>query len=136
MPTLPAWSAAFPLLIVVMALRRGLVSRLLSARPMVVLGELSYALYLVHYGIMLGFAWVRPSVPALPDRAIYGLFWLVILAVSWGLWRWVEWPARRYVRDWWRTHEPALSAGRWRAAGAALAAAAAVILAIQIATLR
>jgi peptidoglycan/LPS O-acetylase OafA/YrhL len=103
---------------------------------MVRLGEISYALYLVHYGIMLGFAYVRPSAPRIPDPAMYGLFWLVILAASWALWRWVEWPARSYARAWWRLHEPALSPGQWRAAGTALAAAAALILALQIATLR
>lgn len=136
LPGLAPWSIAFPVLIVVMALRRGLVSRLLSMRAMVLLGEISYALYLVHYAIMLGFASARPHVPRIPDPAAYGLFWLVVLAASWALWRWVEWPARLYVRAWWRIHEPALSPGQWRAAGAALAAAAALILALQIATLR
>lgn len=130
------WLAAFPLLIVVMALRRGLLSRLLSVRAMVLLGEISYALYLVHYGIMLGFAYVRPDVPGIPDPAVYGLFWLVSLAASWALWRWVEWPARSYVRAWWRVHEPALSPGRWRAVGMAFAAGGALILALQLAALR
>jgi peptidoglycan/LPS O-acetylase OafA/YrhL len=135
-PGLPSWSVAFPLLIVVMALGRGLVSRLLSMRAMVLLGEISYALYLVHYAIMLGFAYVRPYAPRIPDPAMYGLYWLVILAASWALWRWVEWPARSYVRAWWRIHEPALSPGQWRAVGAVLAAAIAMILALQISTLR
>jgi peptidoglycan/LPS O-acetylase OafA/YrhL len=135
-PALPPWSVAFPFLIVVMGLRRGLVSRLLSMRGMVLLGEISYAVYLVHYGIMLGFAYVRPSAPRIPDSAVYGLFWLVVLAASWALWRWVESPARSFVRAWWRDHEPALSPGQWRAVGVALAAAAALILALQIATLR
>jgi peptidoglycan/LPS O-acetylase OafA/YrhL len=135
-PGLPPWSIAFPTLIVVMAFRRGLVSRFLSMGAMIVLGEISYALYLVHYGIMLAFAYGRPYAPGIPDAAMYGLFWLVALAVSWALWRWVEWPARTSIRAWWRHHEPALSPGQWRAAGAALAAAAALILAIQIATLR
>ncbi len=133
---LPAWSVAFPLLIVSMALRRGLVSRLLSMRVLVVLGEISYALYLVHYGIMLGFAYWRPSAPGMPDGVVYGLFWLVTLAASWALWRWVEGPARHHARAWWRTHEPELSLRQWRAVGAALAAAAALILTLQIATLR
>lgn len=133
---LPPWSVAFPLLIVVMALRRGLVSRFLSMRAMVLLGEISYAFYLVHYAIMLGFAYVRPYAPRIPDPAMYGLFWLVVLAASWALWRWVEWPARSYVRAWWCIHEPALSPGQWRAVGAALAAAVALVLAFQIATLR
>jgi peptidoglycan/LPS O-acetylase OafA/YrhL len=135
-PPLPPWSVSFPLLIVVMALRRGWVSRLLSMRAMVLLGEISYALYLVHYAIMLGFAHVRPHVPRIPDPAMYGLFWLVTLAAAWALWRWVEWPARSYVRASWRRYEPALSPARWRAVGAALAAAAALLLALQIATLR
>lgn len=135
-PGLPLWSLGFPSLLVVMALRRGLVSRLLSVRAMVLLGEMSYALYLVHYGIMLGFAYVRPYAIRIPDPAVYGLFWVVILVASWALWRWVESPARSYVRAWWRIHEQALSPARWRAVGAALAAAVAAILALQIATLR
>jgi peptidoglycan/LPS O-acetylase OafA/YrhL len=135
-PGLAPWSVAFPLLIVVMALRRGLVSRLLSIRAIVLLGEISYAVYLVHYGIMLGFAYVRPYAPGIPDPAMYGLFWFVVLAASWVLWRWVESPARSYVRAWWRTHQPSLSPRQWRAVGTALATAAAVILAVQLATLR
>lgn len=132
----PLWSAAFPVLIVVMALRRGLLSRLLSMRALVLLGEISYALYLVHYGLMLGFAYVRPYVPGIPDPAVYGLFWLVALVASWTLWRWVERPSRNRVRAWWRTHEPSLSPGQWRTVGAALAVAAALILTLQVATLR
>ena len=46
----------------------------------VLLGEISYAVYLVHYGIMLGFAYVRPYAPGIPDPAMYGLFWLVVLS--------------------------------------------------------
>jgi peptidoglycan/LPS O-acetylase OafA/YrhL len=133
---LPPWLIAFPLLIVVMALRRGLVSRLLSVRAMVLLGEISYALYLVHYAVMLGFVYGRPYAPRVPDAAAYGLFWLVILLASWALWRWVEWPARIHVRAWWRRREPELSPGQWRAVGGAIAAAAGLVLALQIATLR
>jgi peptidoglycan/LPS O-acetylase OafA/YrhL len=130
------WTVSFPVLIVTIALRRGMVSRVLSARPMVRLGEISYALFLVHYGIMLAFARLRPSVPGVPDPAVYALFWLVTLAVAWALWRWVEWPARSRVREWWRRNEPALSPGQWRAIGAAAATALAMIVALQLATLR
>ncbi len=135
-PGLPPWSVAFPVLIVVMALRRGLVSRFLSTRAMVLLGEISYAVYLVHYGIMLGFAYVRPDVAWVPDPAAYGLFWLVVLAAAWVLWRWVECPARIAIRARWRVHEPALSSGQWRFVGLALALAAALIVTLQVATLR
>lgn len=134
-PGIQPWAVAFPVLIVTMACRRGLLSRLLSLRPFVVLGEISYAVYLVHYGIMLAFAFVRPLVPRVPDEAVYALFWLVVLAASWLLWRWVECPARSYVRAWWQRHEADLAAFGWRRVGAALAVAASLILVLQVATL-
>ena len=62
-------------------------------------------------------------------------FWVVALRSSWVLWRWVEEPARRYIRDAWGAHEFSWSVGQWRMAGVGLITALLMILAVHIASL-
>jgi peptidoglycan/LPS O-acetylase OafA/YrhL len=78
---LPAWC----LLIFVFAQQRGAVSRLLSAPPLVLLGEASFSLYLVHHIVMDKLN----GVPAL------ALSFALALAVH----RFVEVPAREAMRE-------------------------------------
>jgi peptidoglycan/LPS O-acetylase OafA/YrhL len=88
----PVAAPAFALLIAVMAIGRGNFSRLLAHAFPVRLGEISYALYLIHYPI-LKLAWIK-----FPDAASGpGLVLLLVLLVSSSqlLWQCVETPARR-----------------------------------------
>lgn len=133
----------FAILIVVMALRRGLVSRALSLPAMVLLGEISYALYLVHYQLLLMhyqllvmLGRVIPPLVGLPEPAVWVLYWLTCLVCAWVLWRWVERPARSFLRGWYSGRECPLSDGQWRAVGAVLAAAVLLVLVIDVVTLR
>jgi peptidoglycan/LPS O-acetylase OafA/YrhL len=137
LPPVPTTTVAFAILIMVMALGQGLVSRGLSLPFFVLLGEVSYALYLIHVPVKIGFFSLVPKLGGLPAPAIWALYWLSALAAAWVLWWCVERPARAFLRGCWRRCERAgLSDGRWRAAGAALAAAIILILAVHIMTLR
>jgi peptidoglycan/LPS O-acetylase OafA/YrhL len=80
--------------ILVLAFERGHVSRYLGHPTLVLLGEISFAIYLVHQ-IILRWLAAHPAILAsLPVPLAYGLFLAVVLTVSWVLWRFVEKPAR------------------------------------------
>jgi peptidoglycan/LPS O-acetylase OafA/YrhL len=85
---LPCWAA----LIAIVALRRGAVSRLLSHRAFVRLGEISYAFYLVHLSVLIVAEHVVPP-------AIVSAFALAVsLAAAWLLHAGVERPLRTVIR--------------------------------------
>lgn len=87
----------FAILIPVLAYGKGLVSRALSVRSLVLLGEISFALYLVHspiaqilfaYSGFTGFASIEVQM---------ALYWAVSLLAAWGLWNLVEKPGRELI---------------------------------------
>jgi len=87
----------FAILIPVLAYGEGMVSRLLSVRPLVLLGEISFALYLVHspiaqilfaYPGFTGFATIEAQLV---------LYWAVSLFAAWGLWNLIEKPGRELI---------------------------------------
>ena len=85
---LPCWAA----LIAIVALRRGAVSRLLSHRAFVRLGEISYAFYLVHLSVLIVTEHVLPS-------AIVSVVALAVsLGAAWLLQAGVERPLRAVIR--------------------------------------
>ena len=88
----------FPVLIAVLALQTGLVSRFLGSRLLVLLGELSYSIYLVHMGVYA--VYVRHWMPAgsKPDYAGLAICLVVTLALSFTIWKLIETPARRAAR--------------------------------------
>jgi peptidoglycan/LPS O-acetylase OafA/YrhL len=91
----------FALLITVMALGRGLLSRLLAFAPLVLLGEISYAMYLLHDAFITWIgSHVRPfdNIPA-PMQAV--LFTVLLLIASYAAWALVETPCRRSIVALW-----------------------------------
>jgi peptidoglycan/LPS O-acetylase OafA/YrhL len=108
----------FAFVIAVFSLERGLISRLLQTAPMLLVGELSYSIYMIHHFILdrmvdvvwfYGAAWHLPiHAPAAGRTVIAGnwiacdLFSLLVLAVvlvlSVGSFRYIEKPARLWSR--------------------------------------
>lgn len=78
----------FALFIYVMARGAGGLSRLLSHPGLVLLGEISYAMYLLHLPLL----WLFQDRE--PPFWVYGL---ILLAGSYAIWRWVEKPLRRLI---------------------------------------
>jgi peptidoglycan/LPS O-acetylase OafA/YrhL len=79
----------FALLITVFASQQGRISQALTARPFVRLGEISFALYLVHLTLLHyvgNLSWVKP----LPVAAQVGVYIVVALVASWLCFRTVE----------------------------------------------
>jgi len=84
---------AFAALVFVMAQGAGAVSRLLRLRPFVVLGELSFSMYLLHqtvFSVWRTNGWSQGIMGA-------ALFFSALLGLSALVWRVVEMPARRRI---------------------------------------
>ncbi|WP_394216523.1 acyltransferase family protein [Brachybacterium vulturis] len=111
----PGWIAAWPLAAAALVLVAGTtghplsVDRVLSTRPAVVLGDISYGLYLVHWPLLILYlAWTGKERAGLFD----GLALILLsLLLAWLLTRLVDTPVRRW---------PWASAKPWRAGAVAL----------------
>lgn len=87
----------FALLVAVFALERGWIARLLTYRLPVLLGEISFAVYLVHH-IVLRYISAHPRTFGwMSGWLAYLVFWLVTLVAAHLLWAFVERPARRWL---------------------------------------
>ncbi|MFC5699207.1 acyltransferase family protein [Pseudomonas sp. GCM10022186] len=92
--TFPGWIALLPCLgaALMMASRHGPVSRLLSTRPMVWIGGLSYSLYLWHWPVLAGIRYYTGRYELLPVELLW--FALLTLGLSYLSYRWIERPFR------------------------------------------
>lgn len=123
----------FAALIVVFALGKGVFSKALSAPFLVLLGEISFSLYLVHMTI---FQWYMANslyfshLPLLVQTAGY---WAIALSMAFLLHKAVENPCRKLILSVNKTTIPkALSTAYNVRASAYLAAAGALILALNV----
>ncbi len=113
------FTPACALLVIVFAQERGLLSRLLHATPFLVLGAVSYSLYMIHNVVigrlydllgLVGRAVGQPLVggPVSAPERLVGPAWrtdllslamlLAIVVPAWLMWRWLENPARGWSR--------------------------------------
>jgi peptidoglycan/LPS O-acetylase OafA/YrhL len=91
--SLPAWAA----LVYVTALGRGHVSRALRWRPLVLLGEISFSIYLLHQILHLAYQARAHELPAVPDAVAFAGYLAMVLLASYVSWRCIEMPARRFI---------------------------------------
>ncbi|MGZ5790409.1 MAG: acyltransferase family protein [Burkholderiaceae bacterium] len=85
------------LLIYVMAHQRGAISRLLSKKWLVFLGEISFSLYLAHQIILRYFLIHFLAATAIPKMAWLVIFLLSVLLISVALYLVVEKPSREFM---------------------------------------
>jgi peptidoglycan/LPS O-acetylase OafA/YrhL len=104
----------FVVLICVMAGGAGIFARLLSLRPFVFLGEISYGIYMYHLVVMTLFAQKAPLLAALPAWQSFPTFLLILLLVCAASYHWMEQPARRSGARVFAAFPSALSAIRYR----------------------
>jgi peptidoglycan/LPS O-acetylase OafA/YrhL len=90
---------AFGVLIGVLAFEKGLISRLLSAGWLVLLGEISYSIYLIHQILIRWYDLHRATLAVIPRDARYLIFWLAVLVASLILWFTVEKPSQRGIKS-------------------------------------
>jgi peptidoglycan/LPS O-acetylase OafA/YrhL len=86
---------AFALLIFVFASQLGSLSKICGSAPMILLGEISFSVYLLHQ-LLLRWAYAHQELWRHFGQAPFQVvFWIVLLLASWAMWRWVEGPSRR-----------------------------------------
>lgn len=93
-------AGCFPVLVLVVlcfAYSGGAVSRVLSRRMLVLLGEISFATYMIHQ--VLAYAWMHsPWWKPVWDPLGLAVALVATYLLSWILWRYFERPARRRIR--------------------------------------
>lgn len=87
-------------LIYLLADKENYVTRLLSMRPLVLVGEASYSLYILHRPIHDWFAWAHRhwSTPAVDTTAGFVLYLTACLAASLLSLKLIEYPCREWIR--------------------------------------
>ena len=84
-------------MIFVLAYHKGRISELLSGRLLVILGESSFSLYLIHNLYFQTFRTKGHPLLALPTYLQFPIYVAAILAISYCSWRWFETPMRNLL---------------------------------------
>jgi peptidoglycan/LPS O-acetylase OafA/YrhL len=97
----------FAALIFVMALESGVISNVLSLKIPVLLGEISYGIFLFHLIILRIYSMNAQKVSFIPTPILYLIFWIFLLVSSFLLLQVIEKPSRRLILSLWqnRAHE-------------------------------
>ena len=90
-------SPFFAILILCFAVPRGLIAKALCKRPFVLLGEISFSIYLLHHILIKLYEGLIEPIDSLPAPFSYLYFWAVLLAASYLLWTGIERPSRRAI---------------------------------------
>lgn len=104
-------SGILPAVVLVLTLSmRGAVSWVLGAQPFRLLGEISFATYMLHQIVLRLFR--ESGLPVMFDIGLLLLIYLTIVySISYYAWRFVEVPAQTFIRTW---HSKGLSTARTR----------------------
>jgi peptidoglycan/LPS O-acetylase OafA/YrhL len=94
-------SLFFALVVLVLACERGLIARFLALRPMVLLGELSFTVYLLHKLLIRYCATRLSAFEGIPGKFVYLGFWIVLLLLSHLIWSCWERPLRQFLVGLW-----------------------------------
>ncbi len=90
---------ALAAMLLALALDDGPAARLLSTRPLVWLGDVSYATYLVHFPLLVAVKLVVVDADLQIGPAWFAAYLAVLLALSGGLYRWLEKPSQKWLND-------------------------------------
>lgn len=97
-PTFPGWQAALPVVATAALLHAGAqgsspVQRLLSVKPLVFVGLISYSLYLWHWPLVVFVRYFNGMEPLTPGTS--GLLLVAAILLATASYRWIETPLRR-----------------------------------------
>jgi peptidoglycan/LPS O-acetylase OafA/YrhL len=104
----------FGALIVLLAQQRGAIASVLSGSICVWLGEISYAVYILHAPLWAWFASIGQHLfghVTRPAPIVFPIYLALLLAAAGLSYRFVERPSRRAIRAWWAAHEAQASMG-------------------------
>jgi peptidoglycan/LPS O-acetylase OafA/YrhL len=101
------------ILVYLLAFRRGIIACALSHPVLVWLGEISYAVYILHeplWHLLSGFAAMTLHL-APEDGILFPVYLVLVVAVSGLSFQYLERPARRAIRRRWGSSKPAVAVG-------------------------
>jgi peptidoglycan/LPS O-acetylase OafA/YrhL len=84
-------------IILALSLQKGWISRLMSTRTAVWLGEISFMMYMIHYVVLRAYTHRKDAFADWSGPELLITYLAVIFVASAVLWRWVEVPARTYI---------------------------------------
>lgn len=91
-------SVVIALFILCLAFQKGIISRFLSLSVMILLGEISYSLYLIHYTFLSTYVIHVKWFNELNTLTKISLFAVSVLVSAYLIWRFIEIPSRRLIR--------------------------------------
>lgn len=102
----------FALLIFIMALQKGLISKVLRTRIPLLLGEASFSVFLFHQIILRYYSVNAALFSSVPQPFLYALFWVFLLMISFVVLMFIERPCRRLIINHWPKVTNLLSGSR------------------------
>lgn len=88
----------FGLIIVIFAFNRGILSKLLGLRFFVILGEISFAIYMLHQIVFRYYAGHRSLFSEIPTPLVFPCLVLVTIVMAYAMWRYVEIPSQKWLK--------------------------------------
>ena len=94
---------SFAFLILIFVFGKGLLHKFLSKKLFILLGEISFALYLVHMSVLVWFQKNLTVFAGYSTTKQAVIFWGISLITAWFLHRLIELPCRKLIVDWYKT---------------------------------
>jgi peptidoglycan/LPS O-acetylase OafA/YrhL len=105
----------FGLLIYIMAQGYGKITTILAHPFLVLLGEISFSLYLLHQILLIYYRANISELTQLSNSVAFGLFFSILLLSSYLMWTCIEMPGRRIILGSRKIHGTAVMKQSWRA---------------------
>lgn len=93
------FSPLFAILVLTLTLDQSVVTRILNWKPLVILGESSYSLYIIHVPLLWLFGWALEALGLESSYLLsFGVYLPLALILSVLVFRLIEWPAQAWLR--------------------------------------
>lgn len=101
-------SGTFALLIMILSSGKGVFSQMLSFRFGILLGEISFSIYLFHQIIYRFYLINTHLFEGLSNKALFLSYWALLLGGSFLVWKFIENPSRKFIMNLFKSKQKAL----------------------------